>query len=400
MKRGTMLARLIKSAALIIWDEALMSHRRCFEAVDRSMRDVLSEDNQELALLPFGGKVMVLGGDLRQILPVVEGGVRSQTVNAAVTSSHLWAHAQVLHLNINMRLKAPSLDPNSAVQLAHFSDFVLAVGDGTFPAVRRGDETEASWIELRLDLMIMEGDNKIRAMIEAVYTDFPDKFMDPTYLCDRAILCPTHDVCDEINDVMLTMVPEQAREYLSYDCVSKISEKFSDMEAIYSIEYLNMLSVNNYPEHRLVLKKGILIMLLRNLNPSDGLCNGTRMLITDLGDRLIEARILTGSNVGETVYIPKIMLCTKNKKWTFSLERRQFPIRVCYAMTINKSQGQSLNVVGLYLRNTVFSHGQLYVALSCVTSRAGLKIVIEDDKQNYTRWTKNIVYREIFGSLQ
>lgn len=172
------------------------------------------------------------------------------------------------------------------------------------------------------------------------------------------------------------------------------------MEAIYPTEYLNMLSVNNYPEHRLVLKKGILIMLLRNLNPSEALCNGTKLLITDLGDRLIEAQILTVSNIGETVYIPKIMLCTKNKKWTFSLERRQFPIRVCYAMTINKSQGQSLNVVGLYLRNPVFSHGQLYVALSRVTSRTGLKIVIENDKKNYTRWTKNIVYREIFGSLR
>uniref|UniRef100_A0A8R7PL91 DNA helicase Pif1-like 2B domain-containing protein n=1 Tax=Triticum urartu TaxID=4572 RepID=A0A8R7PL91_TRIUA len=141
-------------------------------------------------------------------------------------------------------------------------------------------------------------------------------------------------------------------------------------------------------------------MLLRNLNQAAGLCNGTRMIITDLGDRLIEAQIITGPNIGETVYIPKIMLCTKNKRWTFTLERRQFPIRVCYAMTINKSQGQTLSAVGLYLRNPVFSHGQLYIALSRVTSRSGLKILIEDDKQNFTRWTRNIVYHEIFAALQ
>ena len=86
-------------------------------------------------------------------------------------------------------------------------------------------------------------------------------------------------------------------------------------------------------------------------------------------------------------------------KWPFVLSRRQFPVRLCYAMTINKSQGQTLQNVGLYLPRLVFSHGQLYVSISCVTSRKGLRILIGDDTDPNTNATQNIVYKEILRSL-
>jgi len=85
--------------------------------------------------------------------------------------------------------------------------------------------------------------------------------------------------------------------------------------------------------------------------------------------------------------------------WPFVLSRRQFPVRLCYAMTINKSQGQTLQNVGLYLPRPVFSHGQLYVAISRVTSRKGLRILIDDDTDPNTNATQNIVYKEILRSL-
>jgi ATP-dependent DNA helicase PIF1 len=114
---------------------------------------------------------------------------------------------------------------------------------------------------------------------------------------------------------------------------------------------------------------------------------------------VIEGQIMTGTHQGKKVPIPRISLTLKTTKWTFILERWQYPIKICYAMTINKSQGQTLKKVGVYLKRPIFTHGELYVALSRVTSKHGLKILIEDDNGDCSDITKNIVFKKIFSKL-
>ncbi|CAN0871857.1 ATP-dependent DNA helicase PIF1 [Linum grandiflorum] len=192
----------------------------------------------------------------------------------------------------------------------------------------------------------------------------------------------------------------EPRTYFSLDTLVPEGNASPTIEATYPPEFLNSLSFNGVPEHAITLKENTPIMILRNLNPSIGLCNGTRVLITKVCQYVIQGVVIGGFFEGTTVVIPRIVLEITEHRWPFTLRRRQFPVRTCYAMTINKSQGQTLDCVGLYRPKSVFSHGQLYVAVSRVRSADGLHILLGDSGTNVELTTKNIVYREIFDDLQ
>ena len=110
-------------------------------------------------------------------------------------------------------------------------------------------------------------------------------------------------------------------------------------------------------------------MLLRNLDPSSGLCNGTRMICRGFSQNVLHAEISTGHSATKHVFLPRIQLSPpENEGYPFKFIRKQFPIRLCFAMTINKAQGQTIHNVGLYLPQHVFSHGQLkqFTTLVCI----------------------------------
>jgi len=137
-------------------------------------------------------------------------------------------------------------------------------------------------------------------------------------------------------------------------------------------------------------------MLMRNIDQANGLCNGTRLTVTNLGKNTIAATVITGKREGTRVFISMMNLISSDPRLAFKFRRRQFPLTLCFAMTINKSQGQSLSRVGVYLSKPVFTHGQLYVAVSRVTSRKVLKLLILDEDNNVCKETTNVVYCEVF----
>jgi ATP-dependent DNA helicase PIF1 len=114
------------------------------------------------------------------------------------------------------------------------------------------------------------------------------------YFSECAILSPTNDVAASINSKMIQRLPSQEMSYFSSNSIDDSSANHSTMEALYPIEFLNTLSVNGLPNHILLLKIGVPVMLLRNLDPSRGLCNGTKLIVTQLTNRVIEGEIIIG----------------------------------------------------------------------------------------------------------
>jgi ATP-dependent DNA helicase PIF1 len=164
------------------------------------------------------------------------------------------------------------------------------------------------------------------------------------------------------------------------------------------VEFLNSLTPSGLPHHKLRLKVEQLIIPLRNVDPKNGLCNGTRLICKKLAPRVIEAEILVGQHRGRRVFIPRIPLqTTDNDVDPVQFSRRQFPIRPAFAMSINKAQGQTLNTVSLYLPEPVFSDGQLHVALSRCTESSGVYIAIKEGKlRNFEGvFTRNVVYKRV-----
>lgn len=184
----------------------------------------------------------------------------------------------------------------------------------------------------------------------------------------------------------------QARTYLSTDWATDANDAAS-----YPTELLNEQTLG-LPPHKLTLKKGFPVMLLRNMSSQQGLCNGTRLIVKEMYRHVLECEIATGAahHIGKRVLIPRITLSPSDDVLPFTLKRKQFPVRPAFAMTINKAQGQTVEFAAGYLPMPCFSHGQLYVLMSRVGSPLRLTIMIPGGRAaDGTAITDNVVYREV-----
>jgi ATP-dependent DNA helicase PIF1 len=278
-----------------------------------------------------------------------------------------------------------------------FAKWVLNVGDSNLPTIAEEEGVDLDWIKIPSHMRLPVKDCNLRGLIRTVSPDHRCHSRDVMYLMQRSILAPKNTDVDEVNNAILESLSEELHTYLSANFLTPIEEGASvaagvSMDSLYPVEFLNTLRFSGIANHELQLKVGVPILLLRNLNQSIGLCNGTRFIVKRLGQRVIEAKIITGNNVDKCVFIPHIIMSPSKTDWPFVLRRRQFPIRVAFAITINKNQGQTFNNVGVYLPSPVYSHGQLYVVISRVTSSVNIKIF---NGQGPNRYMRNVVYKDV-----
>ncbi|KAK9684322.1 hypothetical protein RND81_10G202200 [Saponaria officinalis] len=335
VKQNTQLAELLQQTSLIIRDEAPMDHRFAFEALDRTLRDIVGSKDSDASSKLFGGKVVLLGGDFRQVLPIVPKGGRQDVVQASINRSYIWKSCKVFLLKTSMRVRDVENEDEKIKTNKKFNEWLLAMGDGRLDTKAESQENEPTWIKIPDEYVYGTGKINIQNVVDKIYPNFLTKSKDDKYLRDRAILTPLNEDAERINDFMVDLMPGDYKVYKSCDEICQSSVDSEEQFTAYPPEYLNTIRLQGLPNHELKLKKGMPVMLLRNINPSRGLCNGTRLTITRAGKFVVEAKIITGSQIGKQVLIPRIMMTSTNTKIPFILKRRQYPLKPCYAMTIS-----------------------------------------------------------------
>lgn len=368
IKMNSPKAEAIRQAQLILWDEGPMAPGIILTVVDRFLRDVMK------STLPFGGKTIVIGGDFKQVLPVMPHAARPTIVEASLKKNELWTHFAEHKLTENMRADA---------EATVFSKYLTDLGSGsleTHPEI--GEDV------IRLpDECVISG-----SIVNAVYGDKISCSGPPAGV---VILCPKNEECDAINQEVLDIMEGPERVYTSFD-------EMTDGEnatANFPIEFANSLNPNGLPPHCLRLKLGATVILVRNMKR--GMVNGTRMKVKQMKNNVIVCEVLFGECIGEDVLLPRIIIETMDGNLPFTLRRRQFPIKLAFAMTANKSQGQTFETIGINLKEPFFTHGQLYVAMSRVRRFASVKIKVENaDRQGKFKgkegtYTRNPVFKEV-----
>ncbi|KAK0407677.1 hypothetical protein QR680_003524 [Steinernema hermaphroditum] len=354
----------IRESSFILIDEVSMLHVNVFNYINKV---VLSVVPSEYRNMPFGGKVVLMSGDFKQLAPVAKGEGMDGQIMASIRHSELFVYFKHLKLTENMRARNE----------VDFIKWLTAVGNGEnmydedLPYIAIPPECKSSNLEELVDFCFPN--NSLEDPLEKIDD-----------LKGSMILCTKNDTVFTINDMLLDKIPNEERVFKSIDTPILDPEGAAaallDVHAEdYNVESINKLTPTGLPPHHLRLKVGAIVMVIRNISGADGLCNGTMLQITEIHSDIIKCRRLEEDDrFDQVVYLPRIKFeyGTGENDRTVKFRRIQFPIRLAFANTINKAQGQTLQRLGLYLYGQeAFSHGQIYTALSRVRTMSSIRVL-------------------------
>lgn len=291
-----------------------------------------------------------------------------------------------------MRLHDPHINNLERARRAEFASWLLQLGDGTLPTV--GHNSCDIPIPCHFKGTLEQFINNIYSRVPKLAANMErggglQEYIQ--YLRQRCILAPLNCTVHQLNKQINDLLPGDAMTFLSNDGLDgSISGNRPDIP----IEMLNAVNLNSWPPHVLELKPGSVAIVMRNLSPL--LKNGTRVVVRKLQNFCLLATIITGPNKGTDVLIPRIKFIDTSHEsgLPHKMFRKQFPLRLCWAMTINKAQGQTLPKVFLYLTDECFSHGQLYVAFSRAVSPCSVSVYNRREVNNIPV-TANVVWKEL-----
>lgn len=370
---------LLNNARVIQWDEIFNVDVDFFEAVIREL-----QYNTRL--------ILILYGDGRQNPPVVENASAFETISASVKSSYLWPTVNVRFLETNMRLNQFLMKDNLTAE-----DRIFIAGQLKYRAILEstGENKKSDGVtildevvtayeikqKLALDNVNFyenteEGiDNAIQWLYPNGYPEYPSS---DTEHPSRMILALTNKEIDNWNNKIQALNPEVEKVHESNDVFSDIDDDNGYLAAALSTRVRRNFTHSQVPNHELTLKVNDICMITRNLM---SIKLASNCLVRILRMNKYSIVIVTMDKKKRTLILPRIRFKFKLRYTSsFSLTRTQFPLRLAYAVTINRIQGQSVDYIVLDLSKDPFCHGQTYTALSRIRIYNRIKLIVRENE--------------------
>ena len=350
-------------------------------------------------------------------MPIVEGAGQAETIAASIIESYLWPLFTILKLAKVMRVMATNDQSQQS-----YVDATLAIGKG-----RRHDEARivsridnaTTRIALPLQSYIVHNDqNPLLSRMEAIKWLYPDNrpnlhpttpgVHDPTLHLNSCILAITNTQVDEWNSFVQNHCNQNAmHKLISHDTFAEVDDPHGYLKHTLAHALQTDVTANDVPPHILELKVGDICLIMRPMKAAN-VASNSRVKILEISRSAIRVETIDGPNAPSRVVIPRMRFSFRLKYGnSFKFLRTQFPLRLAYAMTVNKSQGQTLVRVLEDVSEESFCHGQTYVARSRVQKRENIKVylrqtqLMESTDGDNTYWPTmiNVVYPEILQYL-